>query len=105
MDGAHSEEPLYVFGYGSLVWRPGVEHVECHTLCLRGFRRAFHQGSTDHRGTPGAPGRVVTLVQEPGAVTWGKALRLPPPGPARERALAYLEGVPCAHTNTLLTRA
>jgi cation transport protein ChaC len=93
MDGAAQDEPLWVFGYGSLVWRPGdLVHVDEYApVCLHGFRRVFHQGSTDHRGVPGAPGRVVTLVEEASASTWGRALRLPPPGRQRDEALAYLE--------------
>lgn len=91
MDGVCEEEPLWVFGYGSLVWKPGVEHTASRVVCLHDWRRVFHQGSTDHRGTPGSPGRVVTLVRETGAVTWGRALRLPPPGESRQAALDYLE--------------
>ena len=93
MEGVRTAPELWVFGYGSLVWRPG-DLVHTHQLapvCIRGYRRVFHQGSTDHRGVPGAPGRVVTLLPDAQAVTWGRALRLPPPGHSRDAALAYLE--------------
>jgi len=64
-------DPLWIFGYGSLVWRPSFPHRERRPAILSGFARRFWQGSTDHRGVPGAPGRVVTLVAEAGAECWG----------------------------------
>ena len=91
MEGAAQDEPLHVFGYGSLVWRCGFAHVSSTPACLRRWARVFHQGSTDHRGTPGAPGRVVTLTPDAGGCVWGVAYRLPPPGRSRDDALAYLE--------------
>jgi cation transport regulator ChaC len=68
----------WIFGYGSLVWRPAFDHVEREPACLRDFARRFWQGSPDHRGVPRAPGRVVTLVRETGAVCWGVAYRVAP---------------------------
>ena len=78
---------LYVFGYGSLMWRPGFVHASTHPALLRGFHRRFCIWSHRYRGTPEAPGLVLGLDR--GGACRGLAFRVP----AAEAAsvLAYLD--------------
>ncbi len=66
----------WIFGYGSLIWRPDFEAVEARPARVVGWRREFWQASPDHRGTPQAPGRVVTLVEDAAAFCVGRAYRV-----------------------------
>ena len=64
---------MWLFGYGSLIWRPDFPFRNARTADVSGWARRFWQGSHDHRGTPDAPGRVVTLAAQLDAVCRGVA--------------------------------
>ncbi len=68
----------WIFGYGSLIWRPDFPFAERHRAVADGWARRFWQTSTDHRGTPGAPGRVATMLPMPGERCVGVALLIAP---------------------------
>ncbi|XP_064602493.1 glutathione-specific gamma-glutamylcyclotransferase 1-like [Liolophura sinensis] len=69
-------ESIWVFGYGSLTWKPGISYSSKHYGYIKGFKRRFWQGNTTHRGTPEQPGRVATLVPDSTTILWGVAYEL-----------------------------
>ncbi|MBW8270127.1 gamma-glutamylcyclotransferase [Caldovatus aquaticus] len=78
---------LYVFAYGSLMWRPGFTPASTHPALLRGFHRRFCLWSHRYRGTPEAPGLVLGLDR--GGACRGLAFRVP--GAEAPEVLAYLD--------------
>lgn len=80
---------IHVFGYGSLMWKPGFAHLWAGRARLRGFRRSLCILSFHHRGTPERPGLVFGLEPDPDAVVEGMAFAV---DPAREaEVLACLD--------------
>jgi cation transport protein ChaC len=69
-----TESDRWVFGYGSLMWRPGFAYLERQAAMLHGRRRAFCIYSVHHRGVPGRPGLVLGLA--PGGAVRGAAYRV-----------------------------
>ncbi|HEX5958293.1 MAG TPA: gamma-glutamylcyclotransferase [Hyphomicrobiaceae bacterium] len=65
---------LWVFAYGSLMWRPGFAYREMRRARLTGYHRAFCVCSVHHRGTPGRIGLVLGLDR--GGVCEGVAYRI-----------------------------
>jgi len=71
-------DSVWVFGYGSLIWRPDFPYLDARRAFIAGWTRRFWQGSHDHRGVQSDPGRVVTLVDAPGERCYGRAFMIEP---------------------------
>jgi glutathione-specific gamma-glutamylcyclotransferase len=69
-----SPSDIWIFGYGSLMWKPGFPHDEAVKARLTGYRRCFCIYSTNHRGSGSRPGLVLGLDR--GGVCDGLALRV-----------------------------
>lgn len=72
------QSDLWIFAYGSLIWRPGFDHAEQRPAWLRGYRRRFCMTSIHYRGTPEKPGLVLALDACEGAECAGLAYRIAP---------------------------
>src|ERR1700680_1696010 len=83
-----SKADLWVFGYGSLMWRPGFEFIEQVPARLIGEHRALCVYSFDHRGTPEKPGLVLGLDR--GGACRGIAFRVR--SEQRHATIEYLRG-------------
>lgn len=85
------DDLVWVFGYGSLIWRPAMAYRARRAGRIAGWARRFWQASTDHRGTIESPGRVATLVAAD-ATVWGMAYAIArAEWPAIEAALELRE--------------
>jgi cation transport protein ChaC len=81
-----SQDELWVFGYGSLMWRPGFTYSLRCNATLRGWRRGLCIYSHVYRGTPERPGLVLGLDR--GGACRGVAFRVD--AALREAVIRYL---------------
>jgi glutathione-specific gamma-glutamylcyclotransferase len=98
-----NRDDLWVFGYGSLMWRPDFAFAERRMARLAGYRRRFCLKSIRYRGTPEAPGLVLGLDADPEGWCDGVAFRVP--GPEAAAVHGYLrerELVTYAYRETML---
>lgn len=79
-------DDFWVFGYASLMWKPGFDFAERRRARLYGYHRSLCITSIEHRGTPARPGLVMGLDR--GGSCVGVAYRVG--GKDREPVLAYL---------------
>ncbi len=82
-----ASEPVWVFGYGSLIWSPLIEFVEKRVARLRGYHRGFYLWSRINRGSPERPGLVLGLDR--GGSCGGMAYRMPEDRLEHELALLW----------------
>lgn len=82
-----TNDPVWVFGYGSLIWNPLFAYAERQVAKVRGYHRGFYLWSKINRGSPQRPGLVLGLDR--GGSSGGIAYRLHPTAVAEEFKLLW----------------
>ena len=86
------DRDLWVFGYGSLIWRPDFDFVERRAARVHGWHRALKMWSRVNRGNPQAPGLVFALLS--GGSCRGMAFRIATDVGAATLAKLWLREMP-----------
>lgn len=81
-------DDFWLFGYGSLIWNPSMEHAEQRAAKLDGWHRSFCQRLVGGRAAVDSPGRMLGLVE--GGHTDGMAYRLPAATLSEELRLVWI---------------
>lgn len=74
LDRMCGDGPLWLFAYGSLIWKPEVDAVEARRATARGWHRSFSMELQRWRGSPEVPGQM--MVIERGGTCHGVAFRI-----------------------------
>ena len=78
---------LWVFGYGSLMWKPEMDFAERRIARLRGWHRRFCLWQWRYRGTRERPGLMMALDR--GGSCTGIAFRIAAPGVSEKVAKVW----------------
>ncbi len=71
-------QPVWVFGYGSLIYKVDFPFLDKALGYINGWQRRYWMASQDHRGTPAKPGRVLTIDKSVGTDCFGVAYLIKP---------------------------
>lgn len=82
-----ADEPIRLFGYGSLMWNPCIHYQDRRPGLVRGYHRSFCLWTPLGRGTPDCPG--LTLALEPGGSCHGIVYRIDPKIADRELEIVW----------------
>lgn len=89
---------FWIFAYGSLIWKPGFDHVDARRGVVHGWRRSFCLNLTHWRATEDEPGLMLALQR--GGACSGIAYQMPPDDPKGRmirllrREVGYREEMP-----------
>ncbi len=75
LDAECAGQPLWLFAYGSLIWKPEFDPVETLRATVHGWHRSFSMELPRWRGSPEQPGQMMVMAR--GGTCHGVAFRLP----------------------------